>query len=77
MFKRNTSIIDKSQELSIDTKKKLARLLVHIGEAEARAEFARQTLCKTQDFELVEAFKRIDKESTGELSCNEISLFMR
>ena len=41
MFKRNTSIIDKSQELSIDTKKKLARLLVHIGEAEARAEFAR------------------------------------
>jgi hypothetical protein len=39
--KRNTSIIDKSREVSIETKKKLGRLFVCVGEAEARSEFAR------------------------------------
>ena len=45
-----------SKNMSIGTKKKLAKLLTHTGESEQRAEFCRQNLCKAQAFEPYAAF---------------------
>ena len=45
-----------SKSMSIGTKKKLAKLLTHIGESEQKIEFCRQNLCKCQSFEPYAAF---------------------
>lgn len=45
-----------SQEVSMITKKKLAKLLIHIGESEMQIETARQHLCKAPSFEPYAAF---------------------
>ena len=44
------------KDMSILTKKKLAKLLTHTGESEQRIEFCRQNLCKAQAFEPYAAF---------------------
>jgi len=46
----------KKKDLSIDTKKKLGKLLMNTGESEQRVEFLRQNLCKTQAFEPYASF---------------------
>ena len=46
----------KKKDLSIETKKKLGKLLMNTGESEQRIEFARQNLCKTQAFEPYASF---------------------
>lgn len=44
------------KELSIETKRRLGKLLMFTGEAEQRVEFGRQNLCKTQAFEPYASF---------------------
>jgi len=44
------------KEISIQTKKKLGKLLTHTGESEQKIEFSRQCLCKAQAFEPYAAF---------------------
>lgn len=44
------------KNMSIGTKKKLAKLLTYTGESEQRIEFCRQNLCKAQSFEPYAAF---------------------
>jgi len=44
------------KDMSIMTKKKMAKLLTHTGESEQRIEFSRQNFCKAQAFEPYAAF---------------------
>jgi hypothetical protein len=44
------------QEISMITKKMLAKLLIHYGESEMQIEFSRQNLCKAESFEPYAAF---------------------
>jgi len=60
------------QEVSLMTKKKLAKLLIHIGETEMQIEFARQHLCKASAFEPYAAFQRIDRAGKGYISPKDV-----
>ena len=66
-----------SKNMSIGTKKKLAKLLTHTGESEQRAEFCRQNLCKTQAFEPYAAFQRLDRAGKGYITPRDLANFMR
>lgn len=44
------------KDMSIQTKKKMAKLLTHTGETEQKIEFCRQNLCKAKAFEPYAAF---------------------
>ena len=65
------------KELSIQTKKRLAKLLTHTGESEQKIEFARQNLCKAQAFEPYAAFQRLDRSGKGYITSRDIGNFMR
>ena len=45
-----------SKNMSIATKKRLAKLLTHTGESEQKIEFCRQNLCKVEAFEPYASF---------------------
>ena len=62
----------KNQEVSLLSKKKLAKLLIHIGETEMNIESARQTLCKAPSFEPYAAFQRIDRAGKGYISSKDL-----
>jgi hypothetical protein len=66
-----------NQEVSMITMKRLAKLLIHIGEIEMHIEFARQSLCKAPSFEPYAAFQRIDRSGKGFLGAKDILLFMK
>jgi hypothetical protein len=48
-------------EVSMTTKKRMAKLLMFIGEQEKSIEHARQALCNCLLFEPYTAFKRLDR----------------
>jgi len=60
--------MNSNQEVSILTKKKLAKLFIHTGESEMNIEMARQALCKMKGFEPYAAFQRIDRAGKGYLT---------
>lgn len=64
-------------ELSLETKKQLARLILYIGEAEQIVEFCRQNLTRLTTFEPYAAFQRLDRQDKGFVTPQDISLFMR
>ena len=65
------------QVVSMITKKKLAKLLIHIGEQEMQIEFARQHLCKAPSFEPYAAFQRIDRSGKGYISPKDLLNYSR
>lgn len=65
------------KDMSIQTKKKLAKLLTHTGESEQRIEFCRQNLCKAQSFEPYAAFQRLDRSGKGYITPRDLANFMR
>lgn len=66
-----------TKNMCIATKKKLAKLLTHIGESEQRIEFCRQNLCKAQAFEPYAAFQRLDRAGKGYITPRDFANFMR
>lgn len=60
------------QSVSLITKKKLAKLLIHLGESELQIEFARQNLCKNPSFEPYASFQRIDRAGKGYITSKDI-----
>lgn len=64
--------MNSNQEVSLVSKKKMAKLLIHIGESEMQIEFARQHLCKAPSFEPYAAFQRIDRAGKGYISPKDI-----
>ena len=63
--------------ISITTKKRLGKLLTHIGESEQQIEFFRQNLCKATSFEPYASFQRIDRANKGYLTPKDISNFAK
>ncbi len=61
----------------MSSSKKLAKLLMVIGETELKIEFARQNLCKHKSFEPYAAFQRIDRGNDGWISCTDLIKFMK
>jgi hypothetical protein len=59
------------------SKKKLAKLLIHVGETEMQIELARQHLCKAPSFEPYAAFQRIDRAGKGYLSPKDFLHYMK
>ena len=66
-----------STEVSMITKKRLAKLLIHTGEVEMHIEFARQSICKAPSFEPYAAFQRIDRAGKGYISAKDIMNYTR
>lgn len=52
--------------------KKLAKLLIFIGETELQIEFGRQNLCKAQNFEPYAAFQRVDRQDKGFITAHDL-----
>lgn len=69
--------MNSSQEVSLMSKKKLAKLLIHIGETEMQIEFARQMLCKAPSFEPYASFQRIDRAGKGYISPKDILAYTK
>ncbi len=65
------------QDTSLTTKKRLARILMHVGEQECALELARQALCNCEQFEPYAAFKRIDRNGQGYVTAYDIEEFTR
>ena len=65
------------KEISMTTKKRLSKLLVHIGEGEQHIEFARQNLCKAAAFEPYASYQRIDRLAKGYLTPRDLLNFMK
>lgn len=65
------------QSLSHDTKLKLKDLFVCLAHEEVKIEKLRQVLASIPDFEPYAAFKRIDRLSTGYLTCKTICKYLR
>jgi Ca2+-binding EF-hand superfamily protein len=63
--------------LSFDTKQKLKDLFVCLSQEEIKIERLRQVLSSIPDFEPYAAFKRIDRCSTGNLTCKTICKYLR
>lgn len=70
-------MLNTKQEVSLVTKKKLAKLLIHTGEMEMQIEFSRQNLCKAPSFEPYASFQRIDRGGKGYISPKDIINYMK
>lgn len=57
--------------------KKLAKLIMYMGETEMQIEFGRQKLCKANNFEPYAAFQRIDRQDKGYLLVKDIYKFIK
>lgn len=65
------------KEISMTTKKRLAKLFTYTGEQEQHLEFARQNLCKAGAFEPYASFQRLDRLSKGYLTPRDLLNFMK
>ena len=65
------------KEISITTKKRLAKIFSFTGEQEQQLEFARQNLCKASAFEPYASFQRLDRLSKGYLTSRDLLNFMK
>ena len=63
--------------ISYDTKLKLKDLFMCLAEEEVKIEKLRQVLSSIPDFEPYACFKRIDRNSTGLLTCSLIAKYLR
>jgi Ca2+-binding EF-hand superfamily protein len=63
--------------ISYETKLKLKDLFLCLSEEEVKIERLRQVLASIPEFEPYAAFKRIDRQSTGSLSCKMICRYLR
>ena len=63
--------------ISYETKLKLKDLFVCLAEEEVKIERLRQVLASIPEFEPYATFKRIDRMSTGTLSCKSICRYLR
>ena len=57
--------------------RKLVKLLMYVGETEMQIEFARQNLCKAQNFEPYAAFQRVDRDDKGYVVARDIYRYMK
>ena len=58
----------RKKDISMQTKKRLAKLLACIGEQEQAIEAVRQNLCNSPAFEPYTSFKRLDRNGNGYLT---------
>ena len=65
------------KEISMTTKKRLAKVFVYTGEQEQQLEFARQNLSKASAFEPYASFQRLDRLSKGYLTSRDLLNFMK
>ena len=63
--------------LTIESERRLKNVLVAIGDGERSLESSRQSLCRIADFAPLSAHERLDRDSTGNLSSQEILNFLR
>lgn len=63
--------------ISYETKLKLKDLFVCLSEEETKIERLRQVLASIPEFEPYAAFKRIDRLSTGSLTCKTVCRYLR
>jgi len=64
-------------DVSMTTKKRMARLLMFIGEQEKSIEQARQAICNCLMFEPYTAFKRLDRNGQGYITVYDVLEFAR
>ena len=50
---------------------------MYVGETEMQIEFARQNLCKAQNFEPYAAFQRVDREDKGYILAKDVYRYMK
>jgi hypothetical protein len=67
----------KKQDISVATKKRLAKVFVNTGEGEQQIEVLRQALCKVSSFEPYASFQRLDRLSKGYITSRDLLNFMR
>ena len=65
------------KEISITTKKRLAKIFTFTGELELHLEFLRQTLSKLTSFEPYASFQRLDRQGKGYLTSRDFLLFLK
>ena len=63
--------------LSIDSERRLANLLITLGDSERQIEVARQKVCMIHDFAPYAAFQRFDRGMTNFVNSYEIYEFLR
>jgi Ca2+-binding EF-hand superfamily protein len=63
--------------LTLESERRLKNVLVAIGDGERSLESSRQSLCRIDDFAPLSAHERLDRDSTGNLSSQEILNFLR
>jgi len=57
--------------------KKLAKAFQYIGETEMQIEFARQNLCRCNNFEPYASFQRIDRDGKGFITGRDFCKYMK
>ena len=67
----------KRREISVETLKKLGKLLAFIGESEQRIEVTRQACCRLNSFEPYAAFQRVDRAGKGYITPKDVKCYMR
>lgn len=65
------------KEISMTTKKRLAKVFTYTGEQEQQIEFARQNLSKANAFEPYASFQRLDRLSKGYLTSRDLLNYMK
>jgi hypothetical protein len=68
---------NRRKEISMTTKKRMAKLFMCIADQELSIELARQNLCNCSAFEPYSSFKRLDRHGQGYLTIHEIIDFIR
>jgi hypothetical protein len=67
----------RKKEISMQTKKRMAKILACIGDMEQQIEMTRQNLCNSPSFEPYSSFKRLDRNGNGYLTSYDICQFMK
>ena len=72
-----TNVLIRKDNTCMGTKRKLAKLLTHLGQCEQKIEIARQKLCSLDAFEPYAAFQRLDRTGKGYVTPRDFANFMR
>lgn len=65
------------KEISIATKRRLAKIFTFTGDLELHLEFLRQNLSKLTSFEPYASFQRIDRQGKGFLTSRDFLNFLK
>ncbi len=66
-----------TKDISMQTKKRMAKLFTCIAETELAIELMRQNLCNCSAFEPYTSFKRIDRNGIGYITSYDLLQFIK